>query len=97
MKDILNIEKTIKKIKENSNIELEIFVHGALCVSYSGQCLMSSLIGGRSGNRGKCAQPCRLPYELLKLNSTSKTCILNNKNYQHHPIVPLLQHFHQLF
>lgn len=54
----------IKEIKDNTNIELEIFVHGALCVSYSGQCLMSSLIGGRSGNRGTCAQCCRQPYEL---------------------------------
>ena len=56
----------IKKIKGNSNIELEAFLHGALCISYSGQCLFSSMIGGRSGNRGKCAQACRLPYELLK-------------------------------
>ncbi len=56
----------IKKIKENSNVELEAFVHGALCISYSGQCLFSSMIGGRSGNRGKCAQGCRLPYELLR-------------------------------
>ncbi len=46
-------------------VEIEAFVHGALCVSYSGQCLMSSLIGGRSANRGQCAQPCRLPYELI--------------------------------
>ena len=45
--------------------EIETFIHGALCVCYSGQCLMSSLIGGRSGNRGRCAQPCRLPYRLL--------------------------------
>ncbi len=52
----------IKKISENTNAELEIFGHGALCMSYSGQCLMSSIIGSRSGNRGKCAQPCRLPY-----------------------------------
>ncbi len=55
----------VKKIKDNTNIELEIFVHGALCISYSGQCLMSSLIGGRSGNRGTCAQCCRQPYELF--------------------------------
>lgn len=59
----------IRKIKANSNVELEIFVHGALCVSYSGQCLMSSFIGGRSGNRGKCAQPCRKKYELIDMNS----------------------------
>ena len=56
----------IKEIKDNTNIELEIFVHGALCISYSGQCLMSSLIGGRSGNRGSCAQVCRQPYDLVK-------------------------------
>lgn len=57
----------IKYIRENaSTIELEVFVHGALCISYSGQCLLSSMIGGRSGNRGLCAQPCRLPYELYE-------------------------------
>ena len=55
----------IKDICQNSNVEIEAFVHGALCMSYSGRCLFSSMIGGRSGNRGKCAQPCRLPYELL--------------------------------
>lgn len=55
----------IKKIHEKSNIELEGFIHGALCVSYSGQCLMSSIIGGRSGNRGACAQPCRLTYSII--------------------------------
>ncbi|MGR6835617.1 DUF3656 domain-containing U32 family peptidase [Syntrophomonas erecta] len=48
------------------NVELEVFVHGAICYSYSGQCLFSSLVGGRSGNRGRCAQPCRLPYHLLR-------------------------------
>ncbi len=58
----------IKNISENVDIELEVFVHGALCMSYSGQCLMSSFIGGRSGNRGACAQPCRLPYTLLDRN-----------------------------
>src|SRR5699024_5891901 len=57
--------REIKYIKENSNIPLECFIHGALCISYSGQCLMSSIIGGRSGNRGKCAQPCRMPYTLV--------------------------------
>ena len=56
---------TIKEIKDNSNIELEVFIHGALCISYSGQCLMSSLIGGRSGNRGACAGSCRLPYDII--------------------------------
>ena len=54
----------IKYISENSNIDLEVFVHGALCISYSGQCLLSSMIGSRSGNRGKCAQPCRLPWSI---------------------------------
>lgn len=49
-------------------LEIESFIHGALCVCYSGQCLMSSIIGGRSGNRGRCAQPCRLPYEAYDLN-----------------------------
>ncbi|MDO4938840.1 MAG: U32 family peptidase [Lachnospiraceae bacterium] len=53
----------IKKIRDEAQIEVETFVHGALCYCYSGQCLMSSLIGGRSGNRGRCAQPCRLEYE----------------------------------
>lgn len=55
----------IRYICKNTNAEIEIFIHGALCICYSGQCLMSSMIGGRSGNRGKCAQPCRLPYKLL--------------------------------
>jgi len=55
--------ESLKLLCENSPIETEIFVHGALCVSHSGSCLMSSVIGGRSGNRGECAQPCRLPYK----------------------------------
>lgn len=69
---VLSRELSIKEIDDickNSNIEIEVFVHGALCISYSGQCLFSSMVGGRSGNRGKCAQPCRLPYELLENNS----------------------------
>ena len=68
----LNLQE-IEFIKNNSNIELEVFIHGAICISYSGQCLLSSMIGGRSGNRGKCAQACRLPYELVEtsLNSSS--------------------------
>ena len=61
----LSLEE-IKFIKANTNMELEAFVHGALCMSYSGQCLMSSMIGGRSGNRGVCAQPCRMPYSIVK-------------------------------
>ncbi|MBR5235982.1 MAG: U32 family peptidase [Clostridia bacterium] len=56
----------IASIRKKTDMELEYFVHGALCISYSGQCLMSSILGGRSGNRGGCAQPCRLPYTLLR-------------------------------
>ena len=55
----------MKQIHEEAEVELEAFIHGALCYSYSGQCLFSSLLGGRSGNRGRCAQPCRLPYAVL--------------------------------
>lgn len=54
----------IKDIATNVDIEIESFVHGALCYCFSGQCLLSSMLGGRSGNRGRCAQPCRLPYEV---------------------------------
>lgn len=59
----MNIEE-IKEISRETDLEIESFVHGALCYCYSGQCLYSSLIGGRSGNRGQCAQPCRLPYKM---------------------------------
>lgn len=58
----------INYISKNTDIELESFVHGALCMSYSGQCLMSSMIGGRSGNRGTCAQPCRMKYSIVNKN-----------------------------
>ena len=54
--------ENIKIMVERSSVEIEVFLHGALCVCHSGQCLMSSMVGGRSGNRGECAQPCRLPY-----------------------------------
>lgn len=57
--------KDITQIKQNTGADLEVFTHGALCICYSGQCLMSSLIGGRSGNRGRCAQPCRMQYQLV--------------------------------
>lgn len=56
----------IEYICKNAQAEIEVFVHGAICMCYSGQCLMSSILGGRSGNRGRCAQPCRLPYELME-------------------------------
>lgn len=59
----LSLEE-VRRIADHTNLEIESFVHGALCYCYSGQCLFSSLIGGRSGNRGQCAQPCRLPYRV---------------------------------
>ena len=71
---VLSRELSVSEIEyicKNCNIEIETFIHGALCISYSGQCLFSSMIGGRSGNRGKCAQPCRLPYTLEKSTSQS--------------------------
>src|SRR5262245_4816459 len=54
----------VRRVRERSGLELEVFVHGALCVAYSGQCLTSEALGGRSANRGQCAQACRLPYEM---------------------------------
>lgn len=71
---VLSREVTLKDIIHicrNSDVEIEVFAHGALCVCYSGQCLMSSMIGGRSGNRGRCAQPCRLPYTLVDKNNNN--------------------------
>lgn len=62
----------IQYICHNTKIEIETFIHGALCISYSGQCLFSSMVGGRSGNRGKCAQPCRLPYTLMQKTTTQE-------------------------
>ena len=62
----------IRRIHDETDIEIESFVHGALCYCYSGQCLMSSLIGGRSGNRGRCAQPCRLPYTVYEPGNLSR-------------------------
>ena len=63
--DGLGILNRLKEIHKNSSVEIESFVHGALCYCYSGQCFMSSFIGGRSGNRGQCAQPCRMEYNVL--------------------------------
>ncbi|MBR2744411.1 MAG: U32 family peptidase [Clostridia bacterium] len=71
---VLSRELSISEIEYicmNCDIEIETFIHGALCISYSGQCLLSSAIGGRSGNRGKCAGPCRLPYTLVKSDSVN--------------------------
>ncbi|MBO6210041.1 MAG: DUF3656 domain-containing protein [Schwartzia sp.] len=73
---VLSREMSLAEIREicaESNVEIEVFAHGALCVCYSGQCLMSSMIGGRSGNRGRCAQPCRLTYELVDENGQEVT------------------------
>ena len=60
----------IQYICSHTKVEIETFIHGALCICYSGQCLFSSMVGGRSGNRGKCAQPCRLPYELVSKSNS---------------------------
>ncbi len=81
---VLARELTLVEIREiimQTNIEVETFVHGALCVCYSGQCLMSSLIGGRSGNRGRCAQPCRLPYQLVDRESGQMLASLPEPRY----------------
>ncbi|UGV41984.1 DUF3656 domain-containing protein [Methanococcoides orientis] len=83
----------IKAVKQASNIEIETFVHGALCISYSGQCLLSSMIGGRSGNRGHCAQPCRKMYELEKdgeLIDTDGPYLLSPKDLNTTEMVPHL-------
>lgn len=61
-------------MKEKSGLEIEAFIHGAMCYSYSGQCLFSSLLGGRSGNRGRCAQPCRLPYRIRETRWENREC-----------------------
>lgn len=68
----LSLEE-IGRIRDKVEIEIESFVHGALCYCYSGQCLLSSLIGGRSGNRGRCAQPCRLPYDVKTASGRGKS------------------------
>lgn len=66
-------KKEMEHICKNAKAEIEIFVHGAICMCYSGQCLMSSILGGRSGNRGRCAQPCRLSYDLLEKGKTAES------------------------
>lgn len=76
----------IRRIYDETGMDIETFVHGALCYCYSGQCLMSSLIGGRSGNRGRCAQPCRLPYRVYEqekgtaVNKEDQKCVLSIKD-----------------
>lgn len=74
--------ETVEKICRETDAEIEVFAHGAICMCYSGQCLMSSIIGGRSGNRGMCAQPCRLPYTIDGIRkyhlSPKDLCMVNN-------------------
>ena len=74
----------IRRIRQETDAELEVFAHGALCVCYSGRCLMSSMLGGRSGNRGRCAQPCRLPYDLYlegeRINPANERYLLSPKD-----------------
>ena len=74
----------LQNIRDTTDLEIESFIHGALCYCYSGQCLFSSIIGGRSGNRGRCAQPCRLPYEVLengkRISAEQETYILSPKD-----------------
>ncbi len=70
----------VREIIQKTGIEVETFIHGAMCYSYSGQCLFSSLLGGRSGNRGRCAQPCRLPYRRLDTKKETSGCLLSMKD-----------------
>jgi putative protease len=83
----LSLEE-LKKIHDNVDIEIESFVHGALCYCYSGQCLLSSLIGGRSGNRGRCAQPCRLPYDVEGSKDKKNRYVLSMKDLNSLDILP---------
>ena len=79
----------VKYITENTEAEIEVFVHGALCVCYSGQCIMSSILGGRSGNRGRCAQTCRLPYTLYRqYDKIKEGHLLSPKDIQTITILP---------
>ena len=82
----------IAKVKRGTDVEVEVFVHGALCISYSGQCLTSEAIGGRSANRGACAQACRLPYELVvdgELQDTSdRAYLLSPEDLETSALVP---------
>ena len=84
--------KEIKNISNNCDMEIETFVHGALCYCYSGQCLMSSMIGGRSGNRGRCAQPCRMPYQFFSegklISSKDKPYLLSPKDINTLAFIP---------
>lgn len=94
---VLSRELSLQEIRHictNCDVEIEVFMHGALCVCYSGQCLMSSMIGGRSGNRGRCAQPCRLPYTLVNeagkdvLGDTAGSYLLSPRDLNTIDLIP---------
>lgn len=85
----LSLEE-IRKITSGAKAEIEVFVHGAICMSYSGQCLMSSMLGGRSGNRGRCAQPCRQFYELDGNGKKHGAYVLSPKD------MALIEHLEEL-
>ncbi len=84
----------LQNIRNKTEFEIESFIHGALCYCYSGQCLFSSLVGGRSGNRGRCAQPCRLPYEVLehgkRISREQEKYILSPKDMNTLELLPQL-------
>ena len=84
-------KEEVEYICKNTNVEIETFIHGALCISYSGQCLFSSMVGARSGNRGKCAGTCRLPYELINKEENKivdKGYLLSSKDVCTLDIIP---------
>lgn len=82
----LSLEE-IRLLKEQTGLAMEVFIHGALCYCYSGQCLFSSFLGGRSGNRGRCAQPCRQPYTVLGQEAGGGR--MGGKSQQKPPAYPL--------
>lgn len=82
--------REIEKIASQAKAEIEVFVHGAICMCYSGQCLMSSMLGGRSGNRGRCAQPCRQLYELEGTGKKKSAYVLSPKD------MALIEHLEEL-
>ena len=87
----LSLEELVR-IKQETGLEVESFVHGALCYAYSGQCFMSSLLGGRSGNRGRCAQTCRLPYSLVRDHEkpSKQSLLLSCKDLCSLDLIPML-------
>lgn len=85
----LSLQEIIE-LKRATDLEIECFIHGSMCYCYSGQCLFSSFLGGRSGNRGRCAQPCRLPYQIAGVNSSdhrqNSSCNGNKKEKDVYPL-----------